>query len=281
MSNLASSRSATLEAAGGPLYYEVAGEGHPLLLVHAGIADHRMWDDQWEEYSRLYRVIRYDTRGFGGTPIPDRPYNNRQDIYDLLAHLGVSKTYIVGVSRGGQIATDFTLEHPDMVAALVVVGAGIGGMVDGPEPTPEELRAFEEMDEAESKEDWERVAGIDVRVWVDGFGRPGGRGDERVREKVRQMCLENYRRPQGSGQPVVLDPPAAGRLSEITVPVLVLVGEYDTSGAQANADALASGIPGARKVVIEGTAHVPNMERPDQFNKLVLGFLREAEGAQS
>jgi 3-oxoadipate enol-lactonase len=72
MSNANGGQSGTIEAAGGPLYYEVAGDGHPLLLVHAGIADHRMWDDQWHLYSRRYRVIRYDTRGFGGTPISDR-----------------------------------------------------------------------------------------------------------------------------------------------------------------------------------------------------------------
>ncbi|HEX8218849.1 MAG TPA: alpha/beta hydrolase [Chloroflexia bacterium] len=277
MSDISHGQSGTIEAAAGPLYYEVAGQGHPLLLIHAGIADHRMWDDQWELYSSRYRVIRYDTRGFGSTPILDRDYSNRQDIHDLLSHLGVDKTYIVGVSRGGQIATDFTLEHPEMVDGLVLVGAGIGGLTDGPEPTPEEAQAFEEGEAAESKEDWEGLAEIDVRVWVDGFGRPGGRGDEHVREKVRQMCLENYRRPYGSGQPVVLDPPAAGRLGEIKVPTLVMVGEYDVSEAQANADALAARIPGARKVVIAGTAHVPNMERPDEFDRLVLDFLRSID----
>jgi pimeloyl-ACP methyl ester carboxylesterase len=160
-----------------------------------------------------------------------------------------------------------------MVDALVLVGAGIGGWENEADAPPEEKQALEEMEEAETKEDWERVADLDVRVWVDGFGRPGGQGDQRVREKVRQMCIENYRRPYGSGQPVVLDPPAAGRLGEIKVPVLVMVGEYDTSGAHAMADAYASGISGARKVVIEGTAHVPNMERPEEFSRLVLDFL--------
>jgi 3-oxoadipate enol-lactonase len=168
-----------------------------------------------------------------------------------------------------------------MVDSLVLVGAGIGGFTEGPEPTPDELRAFEEMEEAETKEEWERVADLDVRVWVDGFGRPGGRGDERVRDKVRLMCIENYRRPYGSGQPVVLDPPAAGRLGEIKVPTLVMVGEYDVSEAQASAEALAARVPGARKVVIEGTAHVPNMERPEEFDRLVLDFLRGIEETNS
>ncbi|MDQ5824372.1 MAG: alpha/beta hydrolase [Chloroflexota bacterium] len=273
MNNSGQATSGTIEAEGGPLYYEVAGKGHALLLVHAGIADHRMWDDQWDEFSSRYRVIRYDLRGYGNTPLLDRGYSNRQDIHDLLTHLGVDKTYIIAVSRGGQIATDYTLEHPEMVDALVLVGAGIGGWENEAGPTPEEKQAFEEGEEAETREDWERVADLDVRVWVDGFGRPGGQGDQQVREKVRQMCIDNYRKPYGSGQPIVLDPPAAGRLGEIKVPALVLVGEYDTSGAHAMADAYAGGISGARKVVIEGTAHVPNMERPEEFNRLVLDFL--------
>lgn len=280
MSKPGTAQSGTIEAAGGPLYYEVAGEGHPLLLIHAGIADHRMWDDQWEEFSSRYRVIRYDTRGYGDTPVLDRDYSNRQDIHDLLTHLGVHKTYIIGVSRGGTIATDFTLEHPEVVEALVLVGAGVGGLTNEAGPTAEELQAFEEMEEAEAKEDWERVADIDVRVWVDGFGRLEGQADPKVREKVRQMCLDTYRKPYGSGQPIVLDPPAAGRLAEIKVPTLVLVGEYDTSGAHASADAFASGIAGARKVVIEGTAHVPNMEKPEEFTRLVLDFLQTVESSR-
>jgi 3-oxoadipate enol-lactonase len=106
MTNSGQATGGTIETSGGPLYYEVAGEGHPLLLVHAGIADHRMWDDQWDEFASRYRVIRYDLRGYGNTSLLDRGYSNRQDIHDLLTHLGVDKTYIIAVSRGGQIATD-------------------------------------------------------------------------------------------------------------------------------------------------------------------------------
>jgi pimeloyl-ACP methyl ester carboxylesterase len=91
------------------------------------------------------------------------------------------------------------------------------------------------------------------------------------------MCLDTYHGSHGSGQPVVLNPPAAGRLSEIKVPTLALVGEYDTSGTHATADMLASGISGARKAVIEGTAHVPNMEKPEEFSRLVLDFLESVE----
>src|SRR5436190_24202073 len=102
-----------LEAQDGPIYYEVAGEGHPLVLIHSGVADHTMWDDQFDTFAQRYRVIRYDTRGFGRSPLVDKDYSDRQDLYDLLKHLGVERAYVLGVSRAGNIAMNFTLEHPE------------------------------------------------------------------------------------------------------------------------------------------------------------------------
>ena len=99
----------------GELYYEVAGQGHPLLLIHAGVADCRMWDAQLDEFTRRFSVIRFDARGYGRSRTEDTLFSNRQDILDLLDHLGVDKTHLIGVSRGGQIAIDFTLEHPERV----------------------------------------------------------------------------------------------------------------------------------------------------------------------
>src|SRR5262249_13492382 len=109
------------EVEGGQLYYETAGTGHPLTLIHAGVADGRMWDDQFLTFAQHYRVIRYDARGFGRSRTESVSFSNRRDLYDLLRHLGVEKTYVMGVSRGGQIATDFTLERPEMVDALIPV----------------------------------------------------------------------------------------------------------------------------------------------------------------
>src|SRR5437763_1678419 len=92
----------------GELFYEVAGRGHPLLLIHAGVADRRMWDDQFAAFAGRFRVIRYDTRGYGLSRTEPTAFSNRQDVADLLRHVGVERTHIIGVSRGGQIAVDFT-----------------------------------------------------------------------------------------------------------------------------------------------------------------------------
>src|SRR5579875_658948 len=99
---------------GTQLYYEMLGEGHPLVLIHGGYKDRRKWDDQFHAFAKHYRVIRYDVRGFGKSELPPAPYADRQDLSDLLNYLGVEKTYLLGLSLGGIIAIDFTLEHPDI-----------------------------------------------------------------------------------------------------------------------------------------------------------------------
>jgi pimeloyl-ACP methyl ester carboxylesterase len=114
---------------GAKLYYEVMGAGHWLVLLHEGIADSRMYDDQFNTFAQRYRVVRFDIRGFGQSDFPpdDEPLALHEDLYGLLAFLGIKKTYVLGMSMGGAIALDFTLSHPDMVDALILVSSGAGG----------------------------------------------------------------------------------------------------------------------------------------------------------
>lgn len=263
-----------VDVEGGKLYYEVAGEGHPLLLIHAGVAHSAQWDEQFEEFAGRYRVVRYDTRGFGktSTESDDTSFSNRQDIADLLAHLGIHKTYVIGVSRGGQIATDFTLEHPDTVGALVLVAAGLGGF-DGGEFTGAEQALANEMESLWEAKDWDWLSEMETDYWLNGPGQPSDRVPAEMRRKVRDMIHYNYSNQPNEGKPRVLEPSAAGRLSEISVPTLIIVGTLDESLMMVIADAQAAGIKGARKVVMPGTAHLPNMEQPQEFNRIVLEFL--------
>src|SRR5262249_38747454 len=115
------------EINGARLYYEIAGGGHPLTLIHAGITDSRMWDDQFALFAEHFRVLRYDVRGFGQSDMPPGPYTMRDDLRALLQSLGIARTHLVGVSMAGSIAVDFTLDHPEMVATLIPVAAGISG----------------------------------------------------------------------------------------------------------------------------------------------------------
>jgi 3-oxoadipate enol-lactonase len=259
---------------GGRLYYEVAGTGPALVLVHAGVADCRMWDEQFEVFAERYRVIRYDTRGFGKTTSENVSFSNRQDIVDLLRHLGIERSAILGVSRGGQIAIDFTLEHPEMVTALIAVAAGISGF--GGPATEAEMALLTEYERLEKEKAYEELTDFEVRVWGDGPNQPGPRADVRVRERLREMIANNYRLHQEELQPRVLEPPAVERLGEIRAPTLVLWGDLDFSEVGAAMTLLTERVPGAQHVIFPGVAHMVNMEEPVRFNALVLDFLEQA-----
>src|SRR5262249_29887471 len=160
------------------LYYEVDGNGPPVLLVHAGVAHLRMWDEQVAAWRDRFTVIRYDQRGFGKTTCEDRPFSNRDDIRRLLDHLGVERLSLVGLSRGGQIATDFTLEEPDRVMALVAVASGLGG-----HQMPDDGVDWQEIERLENSKQWEELVERETRIWTDGIGQPATRVDPGVRRK--------------------------------------------------------------------------------------------------
>jgi 3-oxoadipate enol-lactonase len=262
-----------LEGAGARLYYEVAGSGPALVLIHAGIADSRMWDVQFAEFARHCRVVRYDTRGYGQSDSEAVEFSNRQDLARLLDQLGIERATLVGVSRGGQIASDFTLEFPERVSGLVTVCAGMSGIEEYLVDDAASRQLEEQVVAAWEAKDWNRVADLQVQLWGDGPGQPIGRAPTAVRELMREMVYHNCTRHPGHEQARPLSPPAVGRLAEIKVPTLVMIGDLDTGDTVAIADLFAQGIPGAEKVVFEGAAHVPNMEQPDRFNQVLLDFL--------
>ncbi len=264
-----------VDVEGARLYYESAGNGRVLVLIHAGIADHRMWDDQVQVLAGHLRVVRYDVRGFGRSKTEDVPFSHRRDLRSLLLHLGISRASVCGVSSGGQIAVDFTLEYSEKVEALIAVASGISGYKGGDQGKEMETQMFAEMDEAWEQGDFTRLVDLEVRMWVDGPGQPPDRVDARVRERVRQMESEDLVHNAIKGKPQPLSPPASGRLGEIRVPTLVIVGDLDTSGVLATADLMARRIPGARKVMLARTAHMLTMEKPEEFNQVLLDFLNE------
>jgi 3-oxoadipate enol-lactonase len=263
---------------GTKLYYEAAGAGHPLVLNHGGLVDNHLWDDQFDAFARHYRVIRYDIRGFGESGLIEKdtqPYSMKHDLYALLQFLGVEQTYILGLSMGGALAVDFTLQYPAMVDALITVGAGLGGFEMG---EPDELLGaqFAEMEEAFKRGDIARSVEISLRIWTDGPQRTPAQVDPGARQRVAAMTTHNFQRGDSEDvQPNTLEPSAAGRLAEIHVPTLIIVGAQDSQMITRIADALEKGITGAQRAVIPGTAHHPNLEKPQEFNRLVLEFLQQ------
>ena len=250
------------------------GEGPPILLLHAGIADHRAWDAMAPLLVDAgYRAIRYDARSFGGSVTEDVPYSNRADAIAVLDAVGVDRAVLVGNSRGGVIAIDTAVEYPDRVVAVVGVAAGLSGY-EAP-ATPEEEALFEEMERLESAEppDPDAIADIDVRLWVDGPGQSPDRVPSAIREAVRSMDRPNYLPGHVDGQPIRLDPPAGERLAELRCPVLAVAGALDASESAHTARYLEANAPNARSVILPDVAHMIGMEAPDRLAALIQEFL--------
>ena len=258
---------------GAKLYYEVVGEGRPLVFLHAGIANMHMWDDQARAFRDRYRVIRFDHRGFGQSSAPAGPASIADDVYGMLTFLNVDQAYVVGCSMGGGAALDFTLAHPEMVDGLVLVGPGVSG---APFEDDDATKALEEeMVAAANVGDFDKANELEMREWVDGVGRTPDQVNPSFRAKASAMnrALYDHHDELNAIEWQRADPPAYPRLESVTTPTLVIVGDRDLSGIQQAVDALAARIPGARKVVMHDTAHLPSMELPDQFNQILGDFL--------
>jgi 3-oxoadipate enol-lactonase len=259
-------------AEGGRLYYEERGEGPGVVLIHAGLWDSRIWDAQMEPFAERHRVVRYDLRGFGRSEWPSVPFSFRQDVADVMAHAGLTRAALVGASIGGGLAIDVALERPELVTALVLIAPGLSG-----DDTPDDERTASLMAQAEEATkagDLDRAVDISLQVWTP------LRTDPEVDRRIREIALDN-RHVDTLDWSVVrrMDPPGAGRLGEIRVPTLVVAGDQDAPVIEIISDKIVAGIPGATKVVIEGADHLPNMRRPDEFNRVVLDFLATIEHA--
>jgi pimeloyl-ACP methyl ester carboxylesterase len=136
-----------------------------------------------------------------------------------------------------------------------------------------------QVEALEEAGDWEPLVDLETQIWTDGIGQPPDRVRPDVRERMVRWNLENYRAEGGNGQPQPLQPPAAGRLAEVGVPTLVTWGDLDVPDVAAGGEAMRSGIVGARQYVFKSAAHMINLEYPDEFNRLVLEFLAEADGS--
>lgn len=254
----------------GQMYYEERGDGTPLVFLHAGIADSRMWDAQAEALSFHYRVIRCDLRGYGKSKLSELPFAYHEDIAALFRDLGLTAAWVVGASFGGSVALDFTLTYPDFVAGLILVDAAVSGS----KPTEQTMKAWEEEETFLEARDIDGASWSVVRWWVDGPHR----SEDAVRPEVRQLVYEMQRDAFQQGlvlQPDTrpLDPPALERLGEIRVPTLTIVGDKDLDQFIQLSERFAADIPNARRVVITDTAHLPSLEKPDEFNQLVIDFV--------
>ena len=256
---------------GARLYYEEDGEGEPLLLLHAGVADSRMWDAQFSAFARNFRTIRFDLRGFGMSQMPAGEFCNYEDVAGLLDVLQIERARVLGLSFGGLIALDFALAHPERVSALVLGAPSVSGA----EPSARIREFWQAEEKAFEDGDLEGATELNLRLWVDGPQREAGQVDAGVRALVGTMQSEIFEMeiPDDIDERE-LDPPAIGRLGEIRVPTLVVVGSLDLEEKIQQAQDVAAQVADGRCAVIDGAAHMVNMEKPEEFNRVVLDFLR-------
>ena len=264
-----------IEVPGGSIYHEVAGEGPDVILVHAGVANLRMWDPLVPLLAERYRVIRYDTRGFGRTETEHVEFSNREDLVAVLDHVGSDTATVVGASRGGIIALDTVIEFPDRFAGLVTVAGAVGGHQPDVE---EDTEAWQEVERRWEAKEWEWLADFETKMWCDGPGQSQSRVDAGLREMVHGWILTNYQAEKDEGIPQPLQPPAAERLGAIRIPVLVVIGALDEPGTNASSRFLAESVDGARLVEYEGAAHMLSLEHPGRFAEDLVAFLDEIHG---
>jgi 2-hydroxy-6-oxonona-2,4-dienedioate hydrolase len=258
------------EVNGARLWYEVAGVGPTLVMAHGHLIDSGQWDGQFAEFAREFRVVRYDARGFGHSDKPAHPFAFHEDLRALLVFLRIERPLLMGCSGGGATIIDLTLTYPDIVRGLVVVGTALSGYQFAGSPPPKIVA----MREAQERGDIDAAVELGLQVWTDGARRRPEQVNRIARERTREMMTRLYSRPTVAADVRRLDPPAIGRLREIRVPTLVVIGADDWQPIHDIADQLAMQVPGARKLVIPDAGHHPNIEHPEQFNEWVLPFLR-------
>lgn len=266
-------RSGFVQSGKALLRFEEAGVGVPMILLHAGVADSRQWNHEFEVFRDRYRVIRYDLRGYGQSEPVDETFSHLGDLRVVLAVLGVDEPAIfVGCSMGGSLALDFALEHPGRVEALVMSGSGPNGLkLDVPRPT-----LFDDIKEADHRGDLQRVAELETQLWFDGPGRHPSTIDPDQRAlafAMNRQALAHEAKGLGRREPGV-DVPAVERMNQLKCPLLIVVGAHDIPFIHAAADFMRNKCPQARRVGLADAGHLANLDRPEAFEQALCNFLK-------
>jgi pimeloyl-ACP methyl ester carboxylesterase len=255
------------------LAYDDSGEGTAVVLLHAGIADRRMWRGQVDALAARHRVLNLDLRGYGESDLPASAFAHHDDVAALLDALRIERAALVGCSFGGAVAIDTALAHPDRVSALALFGSAVSGHKWSDEANDLWETLVGEVD----PEDLDATAEAEVRFWVVGPGRQPADVDPAFLDFAREMDRRALAAEAALGNVEVreLDPPAIGRLGEIGVPVLVGAGAADVPDISRLADRIASQVPGAIRLPdVPDAGHLLPLEHPAQVNDALLAFLR-------
>jgi 3-oxoadipate enol-lactonase len=239
------------------------GDGSPLVLLHPGVGDSRIWDPVRPALTGSWRVIRYDARGYGRSPAPKAEFSLLADLIAVLDHYGVDRAAIVGCSQGGGSALGLAVAQPARVSALILLCPGIPGY-PWPEDPEDELDA--EYERAIEAGDVDALAGLLLRIW--GAAGPTPEVMEQLRSAARAEIA--------SGDLQQQDPPVFDRLGEISVPTSLLVGDADYPPLVEADRQAAARITGCELTVVPGMDHLPPLREPDLVLRTIRGTLSRA-----
>ncbi len=257
-----------IQVDGGKIFYEAAGHGPVIIMIHDGLLHRETWNAQFAVFAKHHRVIRWDRRGYGRSSTPTSAFSQLEDLLAVLKGLKVERATLVGCSAGGLLAIHFALDHPQMVTALVLVGPIVSGLEFSDHFTARGNRGIPAPD-----------APVEQKIDYWTSKDPWIMAPENIaaRQKFKTLLTANPQNLQGTGQQLARwsDQPALPRLSQIKVPTLLVVGESDIPDVHAHIGAIQAGIAGSKRVVLNHSGHLPQVEVPDAFNEVVIGFLNK------
>jgi 3-oxoadipate enol-lactonase len=260
-----------IEVNNGKLYYEMTGPGdETIILIHDGLVHGAIWDNQFSTFAKEYKVIRYDRRGYGLSPKPQDKFSNIEDLYQVFVTLKIDKAILIGMSSGGGLVIDFTIAHPEKVSKIIVVGAVVGGfsysehfLTRGGRLTPADYGDPEKLLQYFVKEDPYEMA-------------PQNADKKEILWALMQKFPQNidFSKNRLASIP---ERKAINMLSDIKIPALIVIGEFDIPDVFVHAGAIESGIQNSQKVIIRNAGHLVPFEQPDTFNEQVINFLNSTE----
>jgi pimeloyl-ACP methyl ester carboxylesterase len=254
----------TVDVNGARLWYDEAGDGQTVLLLHGGLGDSGLWEPAVPFLAERFRTIRTDLRFFGRSTGPAVPWSWENDVVGVLDELSVERAAVVGLSLGGRVAFDVALAHPERLWAVVGIAPGLAGH-DGAPYSEEQAERYEA---AEAEGDLEAAMAVDFEVWA-----PLGADD-----LMRQLWLatpDANPLPDGLGPLAPPGAPAKERLGELAVPALVVTATHDPAGFREIGPLVARAAPDARHVELDSD-HYVTLREPELLTGVLLDFLTAA-----
>lgn len=249
------------------IFYEISGSGPTIVLIHDGLIHREVWDAQFSYFSKNYRVVRYDRRGYGKSSPATGKYSNLEDLNTLFTQLKIERACLIGASSGGRLAIDFTLMYPQKTSSMILVGAVVGGFSYTKHfntrggHLPSDLKDDQEESLYYASDD-------PYEIYHENTA---------AKNKMIELVKNNPIRIYGSQIIASQKTPAYKRLNEINIPVLILCGEFDIPDVHAHAGAINAGISNSRRIVIPKAGHLIPMEQPDLFNETIANFLKQID----